>query len=806
MRKKDRTHLKWGLLILVSAIITTLYIKLGWYLPAELSSMSAICQGAAGDNAFAGSESCRECHAEFYELWSTSHHGLAMQPFTPEFSQTNLTVQTEPLTIGQNQYQAHLNADAGYVTEIGPDGRRDYPIEHAMGGKNVYFFLTPLERGRLQVLPLAYDVQKKEWYDTAASMVRHAPDLEDEALDWKHSAFTFNSACYRCHVSQLDINYDLDTDTYQTTWAEPGISCETCHGPSQAHNDAFRAASPDNPPEELKLVTVMQDRGFTAGQVDSSCAPCHAKMIPLSTDFMPGDDYFDHYDLVTLEDRDFYPDARDLGENFTYTLWRKNPCSIAGQMDCMHCHTSSGRYRFSTTGDRANASCLPCHEERVQNAPDHTHHAPDSPGNRCIACHMPMTEFARMRRSDHSMRPPMPAATQAFGSPNACNLCHEDKDAAWADATVRQWRQRDFQKSTLEAGRLIQAARQEDWSRLDQMIDWIQNNSEQEIFVNSLVRLMRYSDAPQKWPLIIELVQNNPSPLVRSSAAESLRDHLTRETVAVLLKAVKDPYRLVRIRAAYALASIPEQYLSADQQTVVRKAKEEYVNSMTARPDDAASHYNLGNFYQDQGLFEKAIQSYKISWQLQEDFIPAYVNASMAYNATGRNHHAVNTLKSALQYDPNNVAVHLNLALLHGEMGQYAEAEKAFRRTFELDPTAAAAAYNLGVLRGQDDIDQAIYWCAKAYGLEPVNSRYAYTLAYYYAQQGRFSEVIDILQPLVDQRTDNYQIYIMLAEVYTQISQTQKALEVLQIAVENPRFDQQTRVYFQMRMQQLISR
>jgi len=58
---------------------------------------------------------------------------------------------------------------------------------------------------------------------------------------------------------------------------------------------------------------------------------------------------------------------------------------------------------------------------------------------------MPMTDFARMRRSDHSMLPPTPAATTAFKSPNACNLCHKDKDAAWADQWVRQWRERDYQ-------------------------------------------------------------------------------------------------------------------------------------------------------------------------------------------------------------------------------------------------------------------------------------------------------------------------------------------------------------------------
>ena len=113
-----------------------------------------------------------------------------------------------------------------------------------------------------------------------------------------------------------------------------------------------------------------------------------------------------------LESPDFYPDGRDLGENYTFTAWRSSPCAKSGQLDCLHCHTSSGRYRFEDAA-RANQACLPCHEARVQDGVAHSHH-PDGKTT-CIDCHMPKTEFARMVRSDHSMRPPAPAATIAFG-------------------------------------------------------------------------------------------------------------------------------------------------------------------------------------------------------------------------------------------------------------------------------------------------------------------------------------------------------------------------------------------------------
>jgi Flp pilus assembly protein TadD len=761
-------------------------------------------QAASQPEGYVGAASCRECHTRFHELWATSYHGLAMQPFTAELARTKLVPQKDEIEIGKRRYVAVFEDGKGCVRERGPDGEKTYPIAHVMGGKNVYYFLTPTERGRLQTLPVAYDVRRKEWFNTAGSGVRHFPGLpDDEAVDWKDRAYTFNTSCFGCHVSQLSTNYDLKTDTYHTVWAEPGINCESCHGGAEEHIRVCREAPEGQVPKDLKLKVIMQDRGYTAHQVNTACAPCHAKMAPLTNTFQPGDRYFDHFDMVTLEHPDFYPDGRDLGENYTYTLWRMSPCVKSGKLDCTHCHTSSGRYRHK---DNPNQSCLPCHRQRVENVAAHSRHPADSEGSKCIACHMPMTEFARMRRSDHSMLPPTPATTIALKSPNACSLCHKDQDAAWADKYVREWHKEDYQAPVLHRAGLIDAARKENWTRLPEILAYLNSKDRDEVFAASLIRLLAACDDERTWPAIADLLGKDPSPLVRASAASVLSGHLTRETLDALLTALRDEYRLVRVRAATTLAGVPPQMLEGRARKDLQRAVAEFEVAMKARPDDSPSHYNLGNFYMERREFERAIECFETAAHLDPTSIAPLVNVSLAHNTMGQNAKAEESLRKALDVDPCNAAAHFNLGLLLAELGRSGEAETAFRAALETDPKWAAAAYNLGVLLGKDRIDEAVRWCRKAAELHPQDPKYAYTLAFFQRKKGDRQGAIRTLGKMVDKQMPCADAYVLLGEILEQHQEIDQAIAVYRKAVENKNLSKPQRHGFATRIRTLSSR
>ncbi|MHC4238542.1 MAG: tetratricopeptide repeat protein [Planctomycetota bacterium] len=745
---------------------------------------------AAADDAeppypgYAGSSSCRECHERFYKLWAPSHHGLAMQPYTNEFAQEELEAQKDALTVGKYSYRADVNAGAGHVVEKGPEGQKKYPIVHVLGGKNVYYFLTPSERGRLQTLPVAYDVRQQQWFDTAASGVRHFPGADaDEPVHWTDSLYTFNTSCHGCHVSQLSTNYDLKSDTYHTEWVEPGINCETCHGGGAEHVKVCQAAPEGKVPEDLKIIST---KPFTHEQTNSMCASCHAKLNPVSAAYEPGDRYFDHYDLITLEHPDFYPDGRDLGENYTYTTWRMSPCVKGGKLDCKHCHTSSGRYRFKESA-KANNACLPCHKEHVKNPSAHTHHTDESGVNQCVKCHMPMTDFARMRRSDHSMRPPMPAATVKFKSPNACNICHTNEDAAWSDTWVRKWRKRDYQKETLEAAGLIDAARKQDWSRLSDMLAYIGHRDRDEVFTTSLIRLVRSCDSDKKWPVVIKALNEDSSPLVRAAAAEVLDGHLTGESFEALLKAVADEYRLVRVRAGASLASVNAQMVAERYRKDLLKATAEFETAMSARPDDNVSHYRE---------YKRAVDSFRTAIRLRPDFMPPYVNIAFAYNALGQNDKAEQSFRKALVLEPNSVVTYLNLGMLLGEQGRVREAADVFHKALLIDPNSAVAAYNLGVILAAERPKESVEWCRKAYELRPEEPKYGYTYAFYLNETGLQDLAVRVLSDMVERQVAYADIYAFLAVIHTRRGDLDKARKVYEAAARSKGLSQSERNAF----------
>ena len=745
------------------------------------------------------SSACIECHATYCQAWESTRHGRSLLPYTSEHAAALLTPQPEDILIGTHGYRFYSNDQDGWIEERSESIKTQYRITGMLGGKNILVFLTQFEGGRLQILPLAYNIRKKKWFDNTAAALPHGLPQAGAQANWKSPTSTFNTSCFMCHINSPISFYNLQADAYQPLGSDQGIACSSCHGPAEDHMRACREVPPGQAPDDLKILSFKK---ASPEQINTICASCHAITTPLTTKFSPEKPFFDQFDLKGLESPVFFPDGRSLGSSHIFTQWRMSPCAQKGQLQCLHCHTGGGAYRFDDPA-KANDACMPCHKERVEHAAEHTHHSKKSPGSICISCHMPMIELKGIDQTDHSIRPPLPAATLAYKSPNACTLCHDKKDVSWADMQVRNWHKNDYQEPYLKSALLISAARSGDWSHLTEMLAYIENPKRDEMTAASLIRLLRNCKDTRKWPVFINSLKNDSSPLVRSAAAGSLTGSPMGETAAVLFSALNDKYALVRIRAVSIIALLSSQSLLPEYRPRFEKAFSEFTVMLSARPDDAQSYFNLGNLYLERRDTTRALAMYDYALKLEPDNTQAMINSAMAYYYLGQQPNAEKALRRALKTDPGNAQAHLKLGMLLMELKRTSEAEAAFRSALKIDPSSAAAYYNLAVMLVKEKPKNSLEWVRKAHAIDPDEPKYAYTYAYYLNQGGKPDLAVAVLKKMADKNVAHPETYALLADIFLKQKKTAEALKVYRSALENKNLSEDTRMGFMEQIQKL---
>ena len=327
-------------------------------------------------------------------------------------------------------------------------------------------------------------------------------------------------------------------------------------------------------------------------------------------------------------------------------------------VSCSDCHDP---HSLKLVAD-GNAVCEQCHDGQKYAAASHHHHEDGSTGARCVACHMPARTYMIVDpRHDHAFRVPRPDESVRFGTSNACNDCHTDKDAAWAAAAVERWfgpERKGFQTWTetfaaARAGKVEAAA--------------------------LLLKLAASSDAPSiARATAFESLALHPSrealtaaergladadPLVRLAALRTLRAFPVQQSWPLASRLLADPVLGVRIEAASLLASVPQDRLSPADRERLSQAIDEYVTAQRVNADRPEHRLNLGNLYLQQQRPAEAEAEYTAARALDPGFTPVYVSLAQLYAQQGRDTDGERTLREALTRMPSDGELHHALGL-----------------------------------------------------------------------------------------------------------------------------------------------
>jgi tetratricopeptide (TPR) repeat protein len=701
--------------------------------------------------AFVGTEVCAGCHAKQFADWQGSHHDLAMQHANQhtvlgdfdgsEFKHFDVT-------------STFFRRDGKYwVRTDNADGElEDFEVRYVYGVTPLQQYLVEFPDGRLQVLATTWDARP---HDEGGQRWFHIYDDElithTDQLHWTRREQNWNYMCAECHSTKLEKNYSSSTDSFDTTWFEINVACESCHGPGSQHLGLAESGSHES---ATGFGVELDDAGTAVWQMNvatgtaersepptsplaqpEACGRCHSRRGVITPDYQFGRPLTDTHLPSLLDEGLYYPDGQILEEVYVYASFLQSKMYRAG-VTCTDCHDPHTA-RLKTTGKHSNV-CATCHLPAKFDSPEHHHHSQNDV--ECVDCHMPSTNYMVVDpRRDHSFRIPRPELTINTGSPNTCTECHSDENARWAANAVDAWYGRKADKAAHFA-EAIHAGRLGSLGANTQLIGVISDDDISGIVRATALTLLAVPFADDV-AAVIRRELSNRDPLIRIAALRALEGVLPEYRAQWAASLLGDPIRAVRIQAARTLSPARAMLRQRDQEQF-KKAELEYINAQLAIAERPESHMNLGNVYAEGGDAAKAEESYFF----------------------------------ALQMEPRAIGARVNLADLYRQHQREGDAEQLLRDGIALDDQSAVLHHTMGlVLVRARKPEAALVELARAADLDTENGRYVHVYAVALNSLGEPQKAIEVLETARETFPADYDISWALATMYRDVGRTSDA-------------------------------
>jgi tetratricopeptide (TPR) repeat protein len=719
-------------------------------IPLSLFIHKPSIQNPVKEAAFVGGKECVSCHQREYNLWKGSDHDNAMDIATDSSVVGDFNnVQVE---LRGKQHKLYKRDGKFYVYTEGPKGEMgEFQITHTFGVRPLQQYLVPFEKGRYQCLPIAWDTEKKEWYHLFDKVYAEENITPTNWLYWTNQAQNWNGMCAECHSTNLNKNYNLENDSFSTTWIDIDVNCEACHGPGSEHLEWAKLPAMARPYDN-NMGLVIKTSGVTSKQFIEACAPCHTRRTSLGVNDHRTAEFFQNHLPQLPVPPNYFSDGQILEEVYVFGSFAQSEMYMKDVI-CSDCHDShSIKFKFED-----NALCTQCH--RVEEYDTHDHHFHKykneqgepvidkfgvkievGEGALCRTCHMPGRYYMGVDfRRDHSFRIPRPDLTIEFGFPNACNDCHADKSAEWSQQHITKYygekKRAHYAMVFADANNLKEGAD-------TNLIKILKNDLYPEIIRASAVRYLSYYSNEASYNMI-KVALNDIEPIVRLEAIDAFTANGREDFVNSLFPMLNDPVKVVRINAANRISTISRESFSEDQINKLEQVLEEYLETLKYSADFPAGRYNLGNYYSNKVDYVNGEKHYKIAIEFDSLFYPAKSNLAMLYYNNGKLNEAESLFQDLIKNHPEYRDGEYFLGLLYAEQKRFNEAAEMLEIATINRKDNARIYYNLGLIYQQlNEISKAESSLLKGHSNSLNDFDIMYALVDFYIKRGEKTEAL----------------------------------------------------------------
>ncbi len=644
------------------------------------------------------SSACFECHEEEYKLWEGSHHDLAMDTATSDYVLGDFD-STAFIHLGDSAFFYNKNGSYYVYTLNENKEYKHYRISYVFGHYPLQQYLIKFPGGKLQVLPYAWDSRSadengQKWFHIYGDE-KIAPHDE---LFWTKQYQNWNHVCAECHSTNLAKNFDTSSLSYHTTWSEIDVGCDACHGPSSHHMEWAKLE------EQGKDVSHFSNMGYDVSFTDDSlnwvfdlekgtaflesprtnhkevemCARCHSIRLQIWKDYVHGEELMQTHVPELLYPWLYHFDGQIKEEVYVYGSFLQSKMYHKG-VTCSDCHDPH-------SGDRVAPGklvCAKCHMFSKYNDYSHHFHKPDSTGGDCIECHMPQTAYmVNDLRADHSIRIPRPDLTVKLGTPNACNQCHTDKSAKWANNWFKKWYGDKFDTTT-HFGELFHAAYQHDTGARSGLISLVQQKDINAIIRASAIHYLEYV-ADERTISHIKKFISDDEPMVRMAAIKTLSNLSAPEVQHIAQRLSKDPVRAVRHESI--LAHSKASGTNTISPALGKIQLLEYVKMLNTNADQAPAHANMGLLYASTGKIDSALLAYNMALAIDSNSVAALINKADIFRQKGYNKKSLELLEKATASNQGSPELFIALGMAYTRSGEQKPALEAYKKAYNLEP------------------------------------------------------------------------------------------------------------------------
>ena len=679
---------------------------------------------------FAGSKTCVSCHKQEFDKWQGSHHDLAMQiandsTVLGNFDNINTKIDGVEYFFFKKNKEFFVR-----IKEIDAS-ETEYKVTFTFGVTPLQQYLVDFDKGKKQVLRVTWDAIKNVWYHQYKGDQIEPHDW----LHWTRGAQNWNTMCAECHSTNLEENYSLEDDSYNTTYSEINVACESCHGPANKH---VTWATDDPKGKDTYILN-----GLNQNDQLNLCASCHARRTKLTFNLKTGENFEDQYLIQNLSTEFYHGDGQIEEEDYVYGSFLQSRMYAEG-VKCSDCHDPhSLELKFE-----GNNLCTQCHVPADYNTKTHHFHKESTEASLCINCHMTGKVYmGNDFRRDHSFRIPRPDQSVTHETPNACNECHKDKSNQWAASAIVEWygseRQPHFSDALLLSGKNNLSP-----TEIEELNTFINNLDFPEIARATVIENMNFTNQEQFGALVQSL--NDSSAIIRYNALLKFRALSPQDRLSIALKHLNDSTRLVRIGAAQLVIGLDENTLGVNDKLNFTTARTELETMLFSNADFSSGRMQLGDYYLQKNNHKEAIKHYKMALVKDELLTPVYSNLATAYSLISDYENASVTLNKWIDLEPKASRPHYLKALLNFEKNKNEDAISELNIAIELNPNDTRSMYNIATYYFQDkkDLKLAESYIKRALKIEASNQDYKYLLALIYRDQGNAIASQKILQEL----------------------------------------------------------